>query len=45
MDGEWVRATADPQGNNSPFADSITYTYRIGNMTPAGRNKALRGIR
>ena len=34
---------SDPQGNNSSFADSITYSYRIGNMTPAGQNKALKG--
>ena len=43
MDGDWVRATSDPQGNNSSFADSITYSYRIGNMTPVGQNKALKG--
>ena len=43
MDGEWVRATSDPLGNNSQFADTITYSYRIGNMTPVGQNKALKG--
>tara|TARA_B110000046_G_C12986009_1_gene395674 strand:+ start:915 stop:1436 length:522 start_codon:yes stop_codon:yes gene_type:complete len=43
MDGQWVRATSDPQGNNSPFADSITYSYRIENMTPVGQDKALKG--
>ena len=43
MDGEWTRGTADPLGNNSPFADSITYSYRIENISPTGQNKALRG--
>ena len=43
MDGEWIRGTADPLGNNSPFADSITYSYRIENISPTGQNKALRG--
>ena len=33
MDGQWIRATADPLGNNSPFADSITYSYRIENIS------------
>ena len=33
----------DPLGNNSPFADSITYGYRIENINPTGQNKALRG--
>ncbi len=43
MNGSWVRATADPGGNNFPTADSITFSYRLGNLTPTGQNKALRG--
>ena len=43
MDGSWVRATADPGGNNFPTADSITFSYRLENLTPSGQNKALRG--
>mgnify|MGYP006107053455 FL=1 len=43
MDGAWVRATADPGGNNFPTADSITFSYRLENLTPSGQNKALRG--
>ena len=26
-----------PLGNNSPFADSITYSYRIENISPTGQ--------
>ena len=43
MDGEWVRATSDPTGENSIFADTITFSYRIEDLTPTGQNKALRG--
>tara|TARA_B100001093_G_C26621722_1_gene924928 strand:- start:19 stop:546 length:528 start_codon:yes stop_codon:yes gene_type:complete len=43
MNGSWVRATADPGGNNFPTADSITFSYRLENLTPTGQNKALRG--
>ncbi len=43
MDGDWVRGTADPGGNNFPTADSITFSYRIEDITPIGQNKALRG--
>ena len=43
MDGEWVRATSDPTGENSIFADTITFSYRIEYLTPTGQNKALRG--
>ena len=43
MNGSWVRGTADPLGNNFPTADSITYSYRLENITPIGQNKALRG--
>ena len=43
MDGSWVRGTADPLGNNFPTADSITFSYRLENITPIGQNKALRG--
>ena len=43
MNGQWVRATADPGGNNFPTADSITFAYRLENITPSGQNTALRG--
>ena len=43
MNGIWVRATSDPGGNNFPTADTITFPYRIQNLTPTGQNKALRG--
>jgi len=43
MDGSWVRGTADPLGNNFPTADSITFAYRLENITPIGQNKALKG--
>ena len=43
MDGQWVTATADPQGNNSIIADSITYNFRLEDISIAGQNKALRG--
>ena len=43
MNGSWVRGTADPGGNNFPTADSITFAYRLENITPIGQNTALRG--
>ena len=43
MNGVWVRGTADPGGNNFPTADSITFAYRLENITPIGQNTALRG--
>jgi len=43
MNGSWVRGTADPLGNNFPTADSITFAYRLENITPIGQNKALKG--
>ena len=43
MNGSLVKATADPGGNNFPTADSITFSYRLENLTPTGQNKALRG--
>ena len=43
MNGQWVRGTADPGGNNFPIADSITFSYRLENITPSGQNTALRG--
>ena len=43
MDGEWVRGTADPGGNNFPTADSIVFAFRVENITPTGQNKALKG--
>ena len=32
MDGEWVRATSDPTGENSIFADTITESWQSGRM-------------
>lgn len=43
MDGNWVKGTADPAGNNFPTADSIVFKMRIPNITPIGQNKALKG--
>lgn len=43
MDGNWVKGTQDPSGNNSPLADTINFTYRIKNLTPIGQNKTLKG--
>ncbi len=41
MNGVWVRGTAHP--DNFPTADSITWAYRLDNITPIGQNTALRG--
>ena len=41
MNGNWVRGTTDP--NNFPLADTITISYRIKDITPEGKNKALKG--
>lgn len=43
MNGEWVKGTADPGGNNFPTADSIVFKNRLPNITPIGQNKALKG--
>lgn len=43
MNGEWVKGTADPSGNNFPTADSIVFKNRLPNITPVGQNKALKG--
>lgn len=43
MNGEWVKGTADPGGNNFPTADTIVFTNRLPNITPTGQNKALKG--
>jgi len=43
MNGEWVKGTADPGGNNFPTADTIVFTNRLPNITPIGQNKALKG--
>lgn len=43
MNGEWVKGTADPNGNNFPTADSIVFKNRLPNITPIGQNKALKG--
>ncbi|MCT4581491.1 MAG: hypothetical protein N4A35_08755 [Flavobacteriales bacterium] len=43
MNGEWVKGTADPAGNNFPTADTIVFTNRLPNITPIGQNKALKG--
>jgi hypothetical protein len=42
MDGQWVRGRADPNGENF-FGDSITYPFRIENITPNGQNLAIQG--
>jgi len=44
MDGDTVRGTADPNGNNFPTADPISLAFRIENITPIGQNKGLRGL-
>ena len=43
VDGDTVRGTSDPNGNNFPTADPITLAFRIENITPIGQNKALKG--
>jgi hypothetical protein len=43
MNGEWVKGTADPGGNNFPTADTIVFSNRLPNITPIGQNKALKG--
>ena len=47
MNGQWVRGTADPNGNNFldslQLDDTIFYPYRLENITPTGQNKALNG--
>ncbi|MFN3918099.1 MAG: hypothetical protein ACK4K0_10190 [Flavobacteriales bacterium] len=41
--GEWVKGTEDPSGDNSPNFKSIISGYRIKNITPTGQNKLLKG--
>lgn len=43
MNGNWVRGTADPNGNNFPTADPVTFAFRLEDITPEGKNKALKG--
>lgn len=43
VNGDTVRGTSDPSGNNFPTADPISLSYRIENLTPEGKNKALKG--
>ena len=43
VDGELVRGTSDPDGNNSVNYDTVYFPYRIENLTPSGQNKALKG--
>lgn len=43
MNGEWVKGTADPAGNNFPTSDTIVFSNRLPNITPIGQNKALKG--
>lgn len=43
-EGVWVKGTQDPSGENSPLADSISFGFRIQNLTPIGQNKTLKGI-
>ena len=44
MDGDTVRGTADPAGNNFPTADPISLAFRVEDITPIGQNKALKGL-
>ena len=43
MDGDTVRGTADPAGNNFLTATPISLAFRVENITPIGQNKALKG--
>ena len=43
VDGDTVRGTSDPNGNNFPAADPITLAFRIENIMPIGQNKAMKG--
>tara|TARA_B100001287_G_scaffold246156_1_gene223945 strand:+ start:1595 stop:2119 length:525 start_codon:yes stop_codon:yes gene_type:complete len=42
-DGELVKGTSDPSGNNSPNYDTVFFPFRVENLTPSGQNKALKG--
>jgi hypothetical protein len=44
MEGEWVKGTIDPSGNNFPTGDTINFAFRIKNLTPTGQNKTLKGV-
>lgn len=44
MNGEWVKGTIDPNGNNFPTGDTINFAFRIKNLTPTGQNKTLKGV-
>ncbi len=43
MNGNWVKGTQDPTGNNFPTGDTINFPFRIKNLTPIGQNKTLKG--
>ena len=43
VDGVLTRGTADPDGNNSSNYDTVSFLYRIEDLTPIGQNKALKG--
>ena len=43
VNGELVKGTSDPDGNNSPNYDTVFFPYRIEVLTPSGQNKALKG--
>lgn len=44
MEGQWVKGTIDPNGNNFPTGDTINFAFRIKNLTPTGQNKTLKGV-
>jgi hypothetical protein len=44
MEGQWVKGTTDPAGDNFPTGDTLNFSFRIKNITPTGQNKTLKGI-
>ena len=44
MNGELVKGTTDPDGENAIIFDTVFFPYRIENITPSGQNKALKGF-
>ena len=47
MDGEWVRGKSNPPYynnlDNNSSNDTISFKFRLKNITPNGQNKALKG--
>ena len=43
MNGELVKGTTDPDGENDIIFDTVFFPFRIENITPTGQNKALKG--